>query len=418
MQVISMRRSYALRAFLIVFGILLFYVMQMAPSPVLHLIRESYSLQHSDLLLNLSISIIFPPIVIGSLTGTSLERRCGTKGLYTLSLILCAAGAAVTLLCGSSYVLFLAGRAVFGLGFGFGIPFIGSAIMRYFRPEHRELMDTVNAMFPFIGTAASFLLALPLSALGSLSFHTSVGIWCIPILLVLALWLPAELPDSEISSGGSAIYGNLLRRKEILLLCVIFICDFCCYSYMGVVLPTLLQEGCGLSDSVANTCAAAAFPVMGLIGSAAGGLWCKRSGLRKPSLVTGQILKFLGIALMVLPAPDSTVAVIAGAGLFGFANGLWMPAMYCMPMELPGMTPELVGAAFGFISSCGLAFGFIAPTVGGALTDVITRGAAAGASAHVYGLRWTLFAFAFLNLIGFACALALRECGPGRKAGR
>ena len=408
-----MKSSYRFRSFLIVAGILFFYILQMAPSTVLHLIREDFGLEGRDALLNMAVSVIFPTIVLGALTGPALEKRIGTKTLYTVSIALTAAGALLGLACGKRYALLLAGRAVFGLGFGFGIPFIGSAIMKWFRPEHRELMDTVNSLFPFFGTAVSFLLVAPLSGLFSGNWRWGLGLWGIPLVLIGLLWLRVEPPRGagETGQGEAGLYRDVLRRKEIALLCVTFVCDFCCYSYIGVILPSLLLESSTLDGELVNLCAAVAFPVMGVIGAAAGGVWCRRSGLRKPSLVLGQILKFAGIAVMALLGPRSVWLTVAGTALFGIANGLWMPAMYCMPMELEGMTPAKVGAAFGIISAFGLAFGFIAPTVGGWLTTCFMS--APGAD-HVSGLRRSLMIFGVLNLAGLACTLAVRETGKRR----
>lgn len=409
-----MKHSYRFRAFLVITGILFFYIMQMAPSTVLHLIRADFGLAGREALLNMTVSIIFPPIVIGALTGAGLERRIGTKTLYTLSIVLAAAGALLGMFCGSSYGLLLFGRAVFGLAFGFGIPFIGSAIMQWFRPEHRELMDTVNSLFPFFGTTICFLMVLPLSELFSGNWRIGLGVWGLPLILILFFWLAVEPPSAEAGSTQESadVLRDILRRQEIRLLCITFVCDFCCYSYIGIILPSLLLESSSLPEGVVNLCAAVAFPVMGIIGAVTGGVWCKYSGLRKPSLILGQLLKFAGIAGMVLLGMHSVWITIAGTALFGFANGLWMPAMYCLPMELEGMSSEKVGAAFGIISAFGLSFGFVAPTVGGWLT---TRLMAMPGADHVFGLRWSLMIFGALNLVGFACMLAIRETGTGRK---
>lgn len=405
-----MKTSYRYRSFLIVAGILFFYVMQMAPSPVLHLIREDFSLEGKEALLNMAVSVIFPTIVLGALTGAGIEKRYGLKALYTLSIVLTAAGSLLGMVCGKSYILFLTGRAIFGLGFGYGIPFIGSAIMQWFRPQHRELMDTVNSMFPFFGTTICFLLVQPLSDVFSGNWRLGLGVWGLPLILILLLWLGVEPPSGPAAAAQeeSGMFRDIMSRKEILLICVTFVCDFCCYSYIGVILPSLLLESSLLSEWVVNLCAAVAFPVMGVIGAAAGGVWCKRSGLRKPSLVLGQLLKFIGIAVMVLLGPQSIWLTILGTALFGFANGLWMPAMYCLPMELEGMSPEKVGAAFGIISAFGLAFGFIAPTIGGWLT---TGFMAMRGGDHVFGLRWSLMIFGVLNLVGFVCTLLICETG-------
>ena len=89
----------------------------------------------------------------------------------------------------------------------------------------------------------------------------------------------------------------------------------------------------------------------------------------------------------------------------------------CIPMDLDDMNPSRVGAAFGLITACGLIFGFIAPTVGGILTEYLSSVSGLGdpIASHVFGLRWSLFLFGFVNIIGTVCMLRIRETGLAKK---
>lgn len=408
----------------IVVSILFFYVMQMSPSPLLIQIKDYYNIINNDMLLNMSASIIFPFIVLACLLGAGLVQKIGTRNLFTVAAVLVIAGGLINLIA-SSYTLLLIGRAIFGLGFGFGVPFIGSAIMKYYDPITREKMNTLNGMFPFMGTVICFLFAVPISnSLGG--FKVSLAIWTVPIMLMVIFWvffikessLPnyAETDSDEEAAEEKGLYLNLLKRKEIRLLCITFMCDFVCYSYIAVIVPTLFFEATTMSESTAGLMAAIAFPAFGILGSSTGGILLSKTGLRKPALVAGQIGKFVGICIATFGCSHSTALLIAGVSIFGFSNGLWMPAMYCVPMDLKGMTPTHVGASFALMNAFGLISGFIAPAVGGWLTNFLmsSSGIADAIANHVFGLQWSLFAFGFVNLIGAVCMMIYRETGVRR----
>ena len=410
---------------IIVISILFFYVMQMSPSPLLISIKDYYSIHNNDMLLNMSASIIFPFIVLACLVGAGLEQKIGTRNLFTVSAILVVLGGATNLIA-SNYTILLVGRSIFGLGFGFSIPFIGSAIMKYYDPVSREKMNTLNGMYPFLGTVICFLFAVPISnAFGS--FKISLAIWTVPIAVLVIIWMllikEKSLPnyvaeeDCGIIAAEKGLYLNLWRRKEIKLLCITFMCDFVCYSYVAVIVPTLFFEATSLSQATAGLMAAIAFPAFGIAGSSVGGVMLSKTGLRKPALVAGQIGKFVGICIATFGCGQSALILIAGISIFGFSNGIWMPAMYCVPMDLKNMNPTRVGASFSLMSACGLISGFIAPAVGGWLTNFLMgmSGIANATANHVFGLRWSLFAFGFVNIIGAICMIIYKETGIRRK---
>lgn len=121
----------------IILGILSLYIMQMGPSPILGYIRKDLNLEN-EVLANMVVNIVFCFIVVGCLCGGYLEKKMGTKNLYSLALFLGGVGVASHLLCARNYILFLAGRSIFGFGFGLAVPFIGSAIMKWYDAEERE----------------------------------------------------------------------------------------------------------------------------------------------------------------------------------------------------------------------------------------------------------------------------------------
>lgn len=390
------------------------YILQMAPSPILNTLREGYQLGGNDALLNLCVSVIYPMTIAASLLGGRLESRLGTRRLFIWALVFLTGGTLLNF-AAETYSLFLAGRVLFSVGFGLSIPFIGSAIMNWYGEKGRVRMNTLNGMFPFIGTVISFSLMLPLTERLNGSWKASMGVWGLPLLGILVLWVlvvrEADLPTPDAAAEEAGVYGLLLRRRNIRLLCEVFVLDFFCYSYIVVLLPTFLAEAGGMSERQAGLWAALAFPAVGLAGGALGGFLMSVTGLRKPILAAGQLVKLAGILLLTLGMDLSVWAGIAGAAIFGLGNGMWMPVMYAMPMEMEGMTPSRVGAAFALISSCGFAAGFISPVLGGWLTTALAGAVSMEdpVACHVFGMKWSLFAFGFTNLLSFLIALLLRD---------
>lgn len=389
------------------------YILQMAPSPILRVLREGYQLGGNDALLNLCVSIVHPMTIAASLLGGKLEGHLGIRRLFVWTLAFLTLGTLMNF-AAVSYPLFLAGRVLFSVGFGLSIPFIGSAIMNWYGERGRARMNTLNGMFPFIGTVISFSLMLPLTEWFHGSWHAAMGIWGVGLAALFILWVllvrEEDIPVSPTAvQEKSGLYGRLLRRRDIRRLCGIFVLDFFCYSYLVVLLPTFLAEAGGMRESQAGLWAALAFPAVGLLGSVLGGWLMAVTGLRKSILSAGQAVKLLGILILTLGIQESVWIGVAGAAVFGLGNGMWMPVLYAMPMEMEDMTPSLVGAAFALISSCGFAAGFISPVLGGWLTTALAAAfpAADALAAHVFGLKWSLFAFGFTNLLSFLISLKL-----------
>lgn len=420
-------RSVSLITALIISGILVSYILQMSPAPFLGLIRESYSITAGDSVLNLAVSIIYPTLILASLFGSAVERRIGTYRMYVCVLVLLTAGILINFVS-VSYPIFLIGRAVFGAGFGLGIPFIGSAIMQLYSVRQRQTLNTVNALFPFGGTLISFALLIPLSSILPGGWRSALGVWGFLVLLVLVAWLLFVRPRSfladtdvaarEAPAAEIGMYRDLLQRREILLLCIIFMCDFFCYSYIVTILPTMLMEQCGLPESTASLMAALTFPLVGCIGCVIGGFAAARSGRRKPALVFGMALEVIGILLGTVFAGLSPIYVYTGVALFAFGNGYWLPVLYQIPMDLPDMNAARVGASFALMSICAFVCGFISPSIGGWLTDAFSASAPSAdvVVAHAHGLRWSLFAFILIDTVGLLSAVLVPETGRRESA--
>ena len=324
----------------------------------------------------------------------------------------------------TTFFMLLVSRLVYGIGFGLSIPFIGSAIMNFYQGAKRDMMNTINSLFPFFGTFISFSLVVPLYHFLGDSWQNALGIWFLLLGIILALWIffirekdiqKATIlqPNKEEQKKEKNIYGNLLRRKTIVLLSLIFICDHFVYSYVVTILPTFLFESTTMDEATASLLAAFAFPACGLLGTILGGWLMSYSGLKKPVVLIGVISKLIEIILTGPLTQHSIVLTIIGFCLFGFGNGCRLPVFYAMPMDLPKMTPLRVGAAFALMTSCGFAVGMISPIIGGWLTDMFSAASSLTdiAAAHVHGFRWSLLVFCLVNVCEVICGFCLKETG-------
>ncbi|MDL2254409.1 MFS transporter [Ruminococcaceae bacterium OttesenSCG-928-I18] len=388
---------------LIVLGIFFLYIAQMNPSAVLTQIMADLSINMAQG--GMGISIIFVPIIICSLIGPYILAKLGLKNTFIVTLIIGGGGILLYLLA-NSYMMLLVSRVLYGIGYGLGVPFIGAAIMHWYTPKQQVTMNTINALFPYIANLIVYGLTIPMMELFNGSWKWALAIWGILCFAVLIFWVAMVKNEGPISaevagevSSDKNVYLNLIKRKEIIILIIAFVCDFISYSVVSGLLPTYYEVEAGYSPEMANNLTLI-FPFAGIAGGLFAFWYMARSGKRKGLLVLGQAMKAVGIALFYFGGASALGFI--GVGLIGMGNCIWIPAMYQVPLELERMTPTLVGAAFALITSCGFAMGFVAPALAGWMGDNFT-------------LRLAIFLCAFPCLIGMVACLLIRETGPGRK---
>jgi MFS family permease len=178
------------------------------------------------------------------------------------------------------------------------------------------------------------------------------------------------------------------------------------------------MEAGDMTESSAGIMAAFAFPAVGIVGTILGGYVASKSGVRRPIIATGQLLKVLGVIVMVFAIDYSIPLALVGVVLFTLGNSSYLPPFYMMPMELEDMNPSRAAGAFSMLLSAGFIVASISPVLGGWLTNTLAAmsGILDPIPAHVFGLKWSFFIFGFVNLIAFVFAWLLKETGPKAKA--
>lgn len=388
----------------IILGVFVSYIAQMGPSPVLTLIMDDLNISLSDA--GFSISVIFIPIIIVSLIGPYIQERIGLKNMFILTMIANIVGI-LFYYVSTTFALLLVGRIIYGVGFGLSVPFIGAAIMHWYTPKQQVSMNTVNALFPYVANLIVYGFTIPLFEMFSDSWQAALAIWGFVGIVIVVIWIIGAKNEGPIKNEdeagkvatGKNVYLNLLKRKEIIILIIAFVCDFISYSIVSGLLPTYYITEHGMSETMANNLTLI-FPFAGIAGGLVAFGVMAKTGRRKTLLWMGQAFKVAGVLLIFFfgASPLGYVGVAA----VGVGNCLWIPALYIVPMELEDMSPTLVGAAFALITSCGFVSGFIAPPV-------------AGWFGENFSLNLAIGLCAIPCTIGMIACFMIRETGPGAK---
>jgi hypothetical protein len=115
---------------------------------------------------------------------------------------------------------------------------------------------------------------------------------------------------------------------------------------------------------------------------------------------SGLLIGAGGVATFVSPAGYVLLAAVLFTGLVQWA---YEPALFTLPIELPGSSPERAGAIWAAILTVGNAASFVAPVFVGRVNDV--TGSFIPGFAIVCATSLSLF----------VAALFIPETGPGRQ---
>jgi MFS family permease len=83
-------------------------------------------------------------------------------------------------------------------------------------------------------------------------------------------------------------------------------------------------------------------------------------------VVSGLMVGIMGLATFIVNNP---AVIFTALAIYGFFGVLYMPVIYTIPMELPGMTPETGSLVLAVALSAGNFGGFMGPVIVGYLAD-------------------------------------------------
>jgi MFS family permease len=262
----------------------------------------------------------------------------------------------------------------------------------------------VNALCAYVGITLVFAITPRVYAALGASWHRTLTWYGVSAAGVALLW---AILGRERAVAGAAAAGarqasdipEVIRMRGVILMAIALFGGMWVFQLYTAFLPEFfrVERGMKLEEAASLT---AVLPLTGIFAAGLGGLLTGIIGLRKPFLWPLAVLSLIGCAGAIL-LPDVT-GIRLSLVLVGIGASGGLAATGTLMMELPGMTPAKMGAAFAFIWAVGYAGAFISPFLGGALAPAL-------------GLRDVMLFFLALQILPIVAMYMLPETGPGRK---
>jgi len=333
-------------------------------SPFLHEFQALYGLSHSQaglLISSVSFAKIFVPFVAGG-----LAARLGVhRGLLLGMLCICAS---LFTPFAPGYNSLLLSRFVFGVGGAILVTLFGAAILQWFPPKERPVVNGINGVAVNAGITLSLFLTVPLAErFGRTEALTSYAM--VSVLLAAGWWIFGRDGTMAAPAGAapaSERYRDVLRAKETWILAIGFAGPLSIYLVFNTWLPAFYHQVLGLTRAQgAQLTGLANF--VGIPAAIVGGILTRRAGARKPFIWgAGVVLSLSAFGLFLV---RDLTWLTASAVVFGVSLFLWVAPLVTLAMELPGMTPVRFGMVMGVFFGVSYIVAFFAPIITGALRD-------------------------------------------------
>lgn len=332
--------------------------------------------------------------------GGAIMANIGIKKNYALALGIMAIGGLALGVAAiiKSYPLMLVFRFITGVGFGLMYPVKTAVVMKWFPQKERLLLNALTLGVTYLGLMVLFKWILGIySGLNENLGLTLIIMGCIAVVAFL-LWVIfyrdtyPGLPDADsnlIQKDAKpkekkkfhfdwAPVKEIAKNKYIRLMTIGAVGHYIAYSIVNTFFPRFFTEK--FASIISDSTELAAFsngimtyaPLAGFIAIIAAVFIATPMKNRKLFIWPLQILYLIGI-LGALFSTDLTVVTICQV-IIGAASAAWYPAFTTMAMELPGMTPEKVGVAMGFIFGFANFTQFLMGLIGGSIADAFGTG--------------------------------------------
>jgi MFS transporter, CP family, cyanate transporter len=369
----------------------------LAMPPVIPLVHDE--LHMSETQVGLLIGLPLALFAIAAVPGSLLIARLGTHRAIIVGMVIAALASGAR---GAAVDVSTLYTAAIGTGFGVALMQPGMpTLVREWLPGRIALGTIAYSTGMLIGSTISSSLTIPivLPLVGG-SWRHDLVFWAVPALLIAPVFYLLSPRHLEGHSGNSAIGGRWWpdwKNPLTWLLGFALGCNnssfFSTNAFLGEYLDSLGEPGLlGAALAWLNGLQLAA-PFLLL-------LTAKRLERRAwPFLVFGPILLVSFLTLIVFP---SRLGIIVSAAMVGlttamtFAPVLALPALICMPADVPRMSAGMFTISY----SCGIAI----PAIGGALWDFS-------------GKPWTVFLPLCLCAVGLTIfgAMVTRHRTPAEK---
>ena len=295
-----------------------------------------------------------------------LAAKLGSRKAITLAGILIGLGAFAAL--SPSFLVLVALRVCFGIGASILLPATSTVVMQWFSSREMPYVNGMNLAVPGLGVGAAMFAGVPIAS--GWGWEGALGIYGMIALAATLGWAIVARPSPAEGIKAAIIpFGRLLsvvKERNTLLLSVSAIAPLALFVAYSSWLPTYYNEVFGMSLQQASLLVTI-IPLLGSAVNAASGLMMDRAGLRKPFLlVPCVVLPFAAIGTF---AVDNLLLIIPAIVLMGIASSIFMPALFTVAMELPGVTVQRVALVTSAVLTMGNLGTAIAPIAVGASTD-------------------------------------------------
>jgi MFS transporter, CP family, cyanate transporter len=311
-----------------------------------------------------------------------------------------------------NYQLILLTRFAMGLGAAMVLVYLTPITMQWFTGSERVVMNGLNFLSMTFGMMIAMFVTPVMQSMFDGSWRMTLIVYGAASILLAALWLIfgrekeeslAEKQESSKDSDSVQGYLNALKNRHTWLLILSGMGSLSFFMAMFTYFPTFHNqlfaniEGFWLQNPTGVTM------FVTLPASVLGIIITERMGLRTPIMkLSGVILIPAAIGMFTLrtPAPLLIAAILTGAGL-----QLGVPAFYCIPQELPGITPRKAGYMMGIFWAALYSIATFNVWMAGKIIEMTGNNYMAG--------------FTYITIIGSMSVVGiflLPETGPKRKA--
>ncbi len=333
-------------------------------SPILPIIQEDYSINSTNA--GLLLAVVMGIQGAGGIPMGIVIGRIGIKASYTISLFLI--GSLILAALSPNFPSLLVLRGLYGLGFVTLIAATGPLIMNWFRPRELAAITSINIACFALGVAISLSAAAPLSDV--MGWDRTLGLFGAFGLATAFAWMVwGKTRETEVSVTPAPTRSEIwdvLKNRTVLLLGIADGTGFALYLTLSGWLPTYYNESRGMSLTEAGFITSL-LPFMGIGGVLLGGFLPLKIGNRRLFLIVpGAMIALGGLGSFLI---DIRAVMYLSVSVLGIGSLLYVPTLFTLPMELPGMNPKRVALVWGWIMSARGLVAFVSPLVVGAFKD-------------------------------------------------
>ena len=335
-------------------------------APLFPIIIEDYGVSRSTV--SLLMVLVFLAFTLCLIPGGIVSSRLGTRRAVLLSGLLMSAGVLTPLT--TDIATLLPFRMTFGLGGAILLPATASIIVEWFRPTERGVMNALMLAAQGTGVASAMFLSVPLA--DALEWRVVLMIYgCFAFVATLG-WLVLGRGGRTAGSTPQTMTARdvfaALRERNTLLLSFALVGPFAMFIGYTSWLPTYYHEVFDMPLQQA-TAILALLPLMGVVVNLLSGFLLARLGLHRPMLAIPGLLFPIGAFGAFYF--NNTPIILAAIIVLGFSFWLFLPTVFTIAMELPGVDMERVALVTAAVLTIGNASTVISPFMVGVVTDAV-----------------------------------------------